>query len=186
MYTITDLKPGVMIELEDGQPYLVIFSQHTQLGRGGGIMKTTLKNLETGATIERVFKGEVKIKEANLEKIQAQFLYKDEENFYFMDNATFEQFPISSKQIGDNKYFLIEGQNVEILSFKGRPINVSIPPKVKLKVIETEPGVRGDTVSSPTKPAILETGLKINVPLFIKVGDEIIINTREFSYVERA
>jgi len=186
MLSLTDLKPGVIIELEDNQIYMVISSQHSKLGRGGGIMKTILKNLATGATITRVFKGEVKIKEAEVEKIQVQFLYNDAENFYFMNTTTFEQFPIPAKQIGDNKYFLIEGQDVEVLTYQGKPINILLPPKVKLKVIATEPGVRGDTVSAATKPAILETGLKINVPLFIKVNDEIIVNTREFSYVERA
>src|SRR3972149_2389521 len=111
MYTITNLKPGVTIQLEDGKPYENVKSEHTQMGRGGGIMRTTLKNLETGATLNRTFKGEEKIKEADLEEIEAQFSYQDNENFNFMDMANFEQFAMNKKALGDAIYFLKEGEN---------------------------------------------------------------------------
>ena len=186
MYTITNLKPGVTIQLEDGKPYEIVKSEHTQMGRGGGIMRTTLKNLETGATLNRTFKGEEKIKEADLEEIEAQFMYADKNSFNFMDLETFEQFPLKSSIIGDAHYFIKKGQNVKLLKFNDRPITLKIPAKVTLKVTETEPGIRGDTVSSATKPAKLETGLTVQVPLFIKQDDEVVINTREMTYVERA
>jgi elongation factor P len=184
MLKITDLKPNVLIELE-GKPFLVLSSSHKMLGRGQGMTRTKLKDLESGTTIERVFKGEGTIKEASLDKTKASYLYKSGENFYFMDNQTFEQFTLSKSALGFSANFLKEGQIVEILSFKNKPINISLPIKIELLVAETEPGVRGGRETAGTKKAVLETGFILQVPLFIKKGDKIIVDTRDGKYIER-
>lgn len=184
MLKITDLKPNVLIELE-GKPYLVLSASHQMLGRGHGMTKAELKNLETGARVIRVFRGDETIKEANLEKTKAIYLYKDKENFYFMDSKTLEQFSLLSSFLGFSKNFLKEGNEIEILYFSEKPITVNLPVKINLKVKETEPGVRGGRETPGTKKAVLETGFALQVPLFIKEVDEILVDTRDGSYVER-
>ena len=184
-YSITDLKSGTLIELSD-KPYLVLEYQHSKLGRGSGIMRTKLKDLNSGAIITKVFKGEEKIEPAEVEKTKAQYLYSDEENYYFMDNATFEQMAISKLQLGDRGKFLQEGAPVTILSWESKPINIELPIKLTFKIIEADPSVRGNTKNAPTKNAVLENGLKVQVPIFIKAGDKIIVDTRNGEYIERA
>jgi len=181
---ITDLKSGVLIELE-GAPYQVLSASHRMLGRGHGMTKTKLKNLKTGAHVERVFRGDEVIKEANLTKTKVSYLYQDKENFFFMDNKTFQQFSLPASCIGFSKNFLKEGQEVEILSFLEKPISVNLPIKIDLKVMETEPGLKGGRETPGTKKAVLETGFALQVPLFIKEGDIIKVDTREGKYVER-
>jgi len=156
-YSITDLKTGTLIELEN-KPYLVLEYQHSKLGRGRGIMRTKLKDLNSGAIIT-----------------------KD-----FMDNATFEQMAISKLQLGDRGKFLQEGAPVTILSWESKPINIELPIKLTFKIIEADPSVRGNTKNAPTKNAVLENGLKVQVPIFIKAGDKIIVDTRNGEYIERA
>lgn len=184
MLKITELKPNVLIEI-DGKPFLVLSASHQILGRGHGMTTTKLKNLETGAQKERVFRGEETVKEANLTKIKATYLYQDGKNFYFMNKQTYEQFSFPNLSLGFSKNFLKEGQEIEIFSFKDKPININLPIKIDLKIKETEPGIRGGRETPGTKKAILETGYPLQVPLFIKEGDTIKVDTRNGSYVER-
>jgi elongation factor P len=184
MYSINDLKTGVTIEL-DNQSYVVLEYQHSKLGRGGAIMRTKLKNLTSGNVIDRTFRGKDMIKPAMLSKTTAQYLYKNKENYYFMDSKSFEQFSLSSDQLGKVVYFLKEGMILNIQNHKGKPCNINLPFKIDLKVVKTEPGVKGDRVEGGTKPAELETGLVSQVPLFVKEGDIIKVDTRDGSYVER-
>ncbi|MCL5406924.1 MAG: elongation factor P [Patescibacteria group bacterium] len=185
MFSINDLKIGTKI-IFNSEPHQVIYTEHSKLGRGGGILRTKIKNLISGATLEKTFAGAEKIQEAELETKKAQYLYKDAENFYFMDAANFEQFSISLTQIGKMANFLKEGAEVDILYFQNKPINIQLPIKITLEITYTEPGFKGNTASTVLKPATLETGAQINVPLFIKDGDKIVIDTRTGAYVERA
>ncbi len=184
MYSITDLKAGTLIELF-GEPYLVTEYQHTKLGRGSGVVKVKVRNLVTGAVLEKTFKGADKIKEALLSKKEAQFLYRNGNKFYFMDTKNYEQFSLSLAQIGAAVDFLKEGIILNILLFKGRAINIELPIKMDFKVIKAEPGIKGDRVEAGTKPVELETGLVIQVPLFVKKGDVIKVDTRNGNYIER-
>ncbi len=182
---MNDLKLGKIISLND-QPYLVTFAQHVQMGRGGAILRTKLKNLLSGQVLEKTFKGGDKIDEADLSYRQSSFLYKEQDQYYFMDSESYEQFFLLATNIGANKNYLKEGQMVKTMLFKDKPMAVELPKKVDLKIINTEPGIRGDTAQgSVTKPATLETGYKVNVPLFINQGDIIKINTETGQYVER-
>ena len=186
MLNISDLQVGTFLTY-NGQPHLVVWREHSKLGRSGAILRTKLKNLVSGAIFENTFKGNDKVEDADIARTQAQFTYKDSEGYHFMDNKTYEQFTISGEQIGVAGGFLKEGVNVDILTWNSRAINVNPPIKVDLKVTETEPGTRGNTAQgSVTKPAILETGAKTLVPIFIKVGDLIKVNTETGEYVERA
>jgi len=186
MLDINDLKIGINVEYND-QPYIVIFSRHVKIGRGGAVLQTKLKNLITGNVISKNFKGSDKFPEADIAKSKAQFLYQERENFYFMDEANYEQFALSLKQIGSQAQFLKEGTKVEVLNFNHQPINISLPTKVILEVKDAPPGTRGDTArKSGTKQVVLETGSVITAPLFIKKGDKIKINTETGEYAERA
>lgn len=184
MLNINDLKIGTKI-IFNQEPHQVIYTEHSKLGRGGGILRTKIKNLTSGAVVDKTFAGAEKIQEAELESKKAQYLYKDAENFYFMDTENFEQFSISTTRIGKMANFLKEGGEVDILYFNNEPINIQLPFKIALEVTYTEPGFKGNTASTVLKPATLETGAQINVPLFIKDGDEIIVDTRTGAYVER-
>lgn len=185
MLTINDLKVGTKIIFE-GAPYAVTFSQHSKLGRGGGIQRTKLRNLVTGTIIEKTFAGAEKLEEAELETKKAQYLYQDDNGFYFMDAKTFEQFSLAKNQIGEVARFLKEGGEIDIIYFDGQPININLPIKMTFEVTYTEPGFKGNTASTVTKPATIETGAQIAVPIFIKVGDKVIVDTRSGEYVERA
>ena len=189
MFSINDLKIGTKI-IFNNQPHQVIFVEHSKLGRGGSILRTKLKSLISSTTVEKTFAGAEKIQEAELVTKKAQYLYKDspagENNFYFMDSANFEQFSLSFLQIGKMADFLREGCEVDILNFQNEPINIQLPIKIILEITYTEPGFKGNTASTVLKPATLETGAQINVPLFLKEGDKIVIDTRTGQYVERA
>jgi len=184
MLTINDLKIGTKI-LFNGAPYVVTFSQHSKLGRGGGILRSKIKNLIDGSTIDHTFSGAEKIEPAELETKKAQFLYGDGENFNFMDSSSFEQFTLTKKQIGSLAQFLKENSDVDLLYFNDEPINIQLPIKMSFKVTYTEPGFKGNTASTVTKPATLETGAQVNVPLFIKENDNVVLDTRTGEYVER-
>lgn len=185
MLNISDLKVGTKI-IYNSQPHQVIYTEHSKIGRGGSILRTKIKNLLNDSVIDKTFAGAEKISEAELETKKAQFLYCDDLNYYFMDSSNFEQFSLTKKQLGKSASFLKEGTDVDILYFNGDPINIQLPIKIKLKITYTEPGFKGNTASTVSKPATLETGTQINVPLFIKEGNEIIVETRTGQYVERA
>lgn len=185
MLSMTDLKTGVTINLE-GAPYLVVKYQHSKMGRGGAVMRTTLKNLLTGNNIERTFRDSDKFEPADLARVKAQFLYREDTGFVFMDSATFEQFTIDGPTVGFAANFLKEGQEVELGTFEGRAINVQLPTKMAFSVTESEPAVKGDTATNPMKNAKIETGLSVRVPMFINTDDKIIVDTRDGAYVERA
>lgn len=185
MLSINDLKIGTKI-IFNGQPMVVVFAQHSKLGRGGGIMRTRLRNLIDGTIIEKTFAGAEKLEPAELETKKAQFLYHDDNGYYFMDSISFEQFSLDKKQLGDVARFLKEGAEVDIIYFDDKPINIQLPIKITLEISYTEPGFRGNTATNVLKPATLETGSQINVPIFIKEGDKIVLDTRTGEYVERA
>lgn len=170
----------------DGDPYLILNAQHSKQARGSGVCKTKIKNLLSGSILNKTFQGNDKLEPADLSHSKAQFLYGDGENYNFMNSETFEQFSLDNETIGDQANFLVDGMDVDIQSFEDNPIAVILPPKVDLEVTQTDPGVKGDTASGGTKPATLETGFVIQVPLFIDIGDKIRINTESGEYVERA
>ncbi len=184
MYSVAQIKPGVAILL-DGDPYIVTKSEFSKQARQSGSNKTSLRNLKTGANIQRTFGGNDKAEPADLARNKCQYLYAGADSLHFMHNETYEQFELENEMLGDKKLFLIEGGDVNILFFEGQPIGVDLPPKVDLKVVETPPGVKGDTAQGGSKPAKLETGVTITVPLFINEGDLIRVNTDDKSYVER-
>jgi len=179
-----DLRPGVKVEV-DGVPFMVTDYQWVKPGKGGAFMRTKLKNMRTGAIIERTFRTEEKLAPAELEERRAQFLYQSGDEFHFMDTESYEQFFLSEDQLGDARQYLKEEMVVTIVSHRGAPLAVEVPTFVELAVAETDPGVRGDTASGGSKPAKLETGAVIQVPLFINVGDRLRVDTRTGTYIER-
>jgi len=185
MLSLTEIKTGKNIIL-DGTPFAVLYHEHSKIGRAGSVLRTRLKNLVTGAVLEKTFQGADKVDEADIAKTKAQFLYKEGSSFAFMDNESYEQFSLSKEVLNSAVNYLIEGTEVTVLNFNGNPINIEIPVKITLKVVEAPPGIKGNTVSSGGKVVTLETGLKLSVPLFIKEGDLIIVNTEKGEYVSRA
>ncbi len=180
-----NLRPGMKIEV-DGVPFVVTDYQWVKPGKGGAFNRTKLKNMRTGAIVERTFRTEEKLPPAELEEKRAQFLYQSGDEFHFMDTETYEQFFLSEEQLGDARKYLKEEMVVTIVSHRGSPLTVEVPTFVELAVAETDPGVRGDTASGGSKPATLETGAVIQVPLFINVGDRLRVDTRTGTYIERA
>ena len=184
MYGPTDLKKNVLITL-DGQPYKVIEYSQKVMGRGGSIVNVRVKNLITGALIPKTFKGQEKIEPAEVTTKKVQYLYKDEDKFYFMDPTTFEQYELSKDLVGDSKDFLKDGDEMEIQFYNGSAINLTLPKNLWLEVTYTENAVKGDTSTSVMKDATLETGVVIKVPAFIKTGDVISVDTETYAYRER-
>ncbi len=185
MYGITDLKTGIVFEFE-GEPYVVLEYQHSKMGRGGAVLKTKIKNLMTGVIISKTFRGGEKFPPVSIERKKAQFLYRDGDNFNFMDQATYEQVALGGDFIGVASKYLIEGEAYQLQLFEGKAIAIDLPIRMDFTVTEAEKGLKGDSATGATKVVKIETGLKVNVPLFIKKGDRIRIDTRGGSYVERA
>ena len=193
MYSVADLRPGHAIELE-GTPYLVIEAQFGRKSQSKGNCVTRIKNLRTGAVIQKTFIGSDKIPPADVGYKHVQFLYasakpgsnRSEGTFTFMDLQSYDQFELQGDLVGDAGMYLQDGLELDVLVFDEKPIAVRMPVTVDLKVTETTPGVKGDTATGGTKPATLETGLTLNVPLFIQEGDTLHINTERGEYVERA
>ena len=184
MYGPTDLKKNVLITL-DGQPYKVIEYSQKVMGRGGSIVNVRVKNLITGALIPKTFKGQEKIEPAEVTTKKVQYLYKDEDKFYFMDPSTFEQYELSNDLVGDSKDFMKDGDEMEIQFYNGSAINLTLPKNLWLEVTYTENAVKGDTSTSVMKDATLETGVVIKVPAFIKEGDVVSVDTETYAYRER-
>jgi elongation factor P len=183
---MNDLKRlGTVIKINN-EPYIVIESQHSKSARSKACVRTKLKNLINGAVLERTFNASDKIEGADVGRSKANFLYKDGNEAHFMDSNSYEQFSISLEVIGGQINFLKEGLDVDVMLYENKPISIILPPKVNLKITETEPAVRGDTAQgSVTKKAKLETGATINVPIFIKQDEMVRVNTETGEYVER-
>ena len=184
VYMAGDLRNGTTFEL-DSNVFRVVEFQHVKPGKGAAFVRTKLKNVITGAVLERTFNPSEKLQGAEIEKRVMQYLYNDGTLYYFMDNTTYEQIPLNEEQIGDALKYIKENMDVTMLSFKGSVFNVEPPMFVELEVTYTEPGFSGNTTTTSGKPATLENGLEISVPLFIEIGDIIKIDTRTGLYMER-
>jgi elongation factor P len=185
MYQTTDFRKGLKIELE-GKPYVMLESTHVNPGKGSAFVKTRLKNLETGQVIERTFKAGVDtVDKPDVEEREMSYMYSDQTGFNFMDQNNYESIHLTQEQVGESSGYLQEGIVITILFYKGRPISLDLPNFVSLKVVETDPGLKGDTATGGKKKAVMETGLQVNVPLFIKEGELLKIDTRSGEFVER-
>ena len=184
MLSLTEIKVGTKIVLES-DPCEILWRQHSKIGRGGAVLRTKLRNLRTGSVISKTFQGNEMLPEADLSFSKAQYLYNEGEGYYFMDEKTYDQFSLSKKQLGESVNFLKESTTVNILIFNDDPINLDLPVKIDLKVVEAPPAFRGNTADGGSKRVKLETGYYLAVPFFIKSGDIVRVNTREGIYVER-
>lgn len=185
MLTMKQLTIGTLIAI-DGQPYEVAWSDFMRTAQRKPVMRTKLRNLINGNVLERTFKPDDRIDEADLELKQATFLYRDDQGIHFMDAESFDQFFFPPDSLGEKAKFLKEDFEVNVLYFEGKPVTVRLPTKVKYKVVEAPPGVRGDTASNVFKTIKLENGMELKSPLFINEGDEVVVNTETGEYVERA
>ena len=185
MITAGDFRNGVTFDM-DGQVFQVIEFQHVKPGKGAAFVRTKFKNVITGAVVEKSFNPTDKFENAYVERKEYQYLYKEGDLYYFMDMETYDQIPLNEDKLGDNFKFVKENDTVKIMSYKGNVFGVEPPLFVELEVVDTEPGVRGDTATNVTKPATLETGAIIKVPIFINQGEKIRIDTRTGEYMERA
>ena len=184
MYETSDIRKGLKILL-DGDPYIVISFQFVKPGKGQAFTRTRVKNMLSGSVLDRTYRSGEKLEPANIEERHMQYLYKDGDNYCFMDKTTYDQIPIPGELIADVAKFMPDNMDVDVLFFSDRPVDVTLPNFVELDVAHTEPGMKGDTATGATKPATLSTGATINVPLFVEEGDRIKIDTRDRSYVER-
>ena len=185
MISAGDFRNGKTLEIE-GTVYQILEFQHVKPGKGAAFVRTKLKDIKNGGVIERSFRPTEKFPEARIDRKDMQYLYEDGGLYYFMDMETYEQLPIDGKKLGDAFRFVKENMEVKVLSYKGNVFGVEPPFFVELEVTETDPGFKGDTATNATKPATLETGAEIKVPLFINTGDKIRIDTRTGEYMERA
>ena len=184
MYENADFKKGLKIMVE-GSPYAILDFQHVKPGKGNQFTRTKMRNLLTGQQLERTFKSGERFEVPNVENKEMTFLYKDDAGFNFMDQTNYEQLCIMPSDVGESKDYLTENLQVMILFYNDRPVVVEVPKAVNLRVAQTDPGFKGDRVTGATKPATLETGLVVNVPLHISEGDLLRIDTESGSYVER-
>jgi elongation factor P len=185
MYSTADFRTGLKIEL-DGKPFTIIEFLHVKPGKGGAFVRTKLKNMLTGQVLERTFRAGEKVGLPNIQEKEMQYLYQDKGQFCFMDTETFDQVFLSADQLRDNRLFLKENTNVKALIYNDGVVDIELPNFVELEVIQTEPGIKGNTVSGGSKPATLESGGVIQVPLFVSIGDIVKIDTRSKAYIERA
>jgi elongation factor P len=184
MYSTPDFRRGLKIEL-NGEPFAIVEFQHVKPGKGGAFVRTTLKSLMTGNVVDRTFRSGEKVDKPDLEEKEMQYLYESDSQFHFMDNDTYEQSFLTEEQLGDARNYLQENVTVTVLFHNGKPIGVEVPIFVELVVKSTEPGFKGDTASGGTKPATLETGMVVQVPLFVDEGDVLKVDTRSGKYMER-
>jgi elongation factor P len=184
MLLSTDLRNGVVFKYE-GKTWIVLKYEFVKMGRGSGTVKIKAKDLISGSIVERGFSQNTKFEEASVEKRSAQYLYHDEDFAYFMDNTTFEQYQLEWENVKESLQFIVESGKVILVYLEDKPIGVEIPKSVNLKVEYTEPAVKGDTSNNPMKKARLESGVEINVPLFVNIGDTVKVNTEDGTYSER-
>jgi elongation factor P len=180
-----DLKNGITLKVEDGL-FTVLEFQHVKPGKGGSFVRTKLRNARTGAVIERTYRGDERLEQAMIDKRDMQFLYRDGDDYVFMDQATFDQVPVTEKNLGSAANFLIESGTAILIQHDDEVIGVELPAAVELTVAETEPGIQGDRVSGARKPATLVTGFVVQVPLFVGPGEVIRVDTRSGEYLTRA
>jgi elongation factor P len=180
----SDFHNGMKLEI-DGDPWVMTYFQHVKPGKGGAFVRTKIKNLRTGKSVDRTYRAGERVVEADIEDRTMTYLYAEADALVFMDTSSYEQFTIPIKQVGEAKDYLQENAEVSVILYKGQPINIEIPSFVIAKVVQTDPGVKGDTASGATKPAKIETGATVLVPLFIKEGEKIRVDTRTGEYVER-
>jgi elongation factor P len=183
--TTNDLKNGMTLNLDDGLFQVVEF-QHVKPGKGGAFVRTTLKNVRNGAVVDRTFRGAERVDRAVIDKRDMQFLYREGDDYVFMDNTSYEQLTVGRSALGDTAQYLVEGAAAVMQMFEDEIVGVDLPAAVELAITETEPGVQGDRVSGARKPATLETGLVVQVPLFVEPGDRIKVDTRTGDYLTRA
>lgn len=184
MISTSEFRNGAKVEL-DKEPFIIVDFQHVKPGKGGAFVRTKLKNLKTGAVIDRTYRSGEKLDTPNLEERVMQYLYCDGSDYHFMDTATFEQLSLTEAQFADAKPYIRENTEVTVLYHNGNAINVQPPLFVQLKVVQTDPGVRGDTASGGSKPATLETGAIVKVPLYLEEGEIVKVDTRTGEYIER-
>ncbi|PIU32983.1 elongation factor P [Candidatus Woesebacteria bacterium CG_4_10_14_0_2_um_filter_39_14] len=185
MIPVTEMRAGRLFE-ENGEPYQVLDYKHTKMGRGTASIKLKVKNLTTGAVTEKTFISGAKVEPVETMMKTVQYLYKEGNDYFFMDPQSFEQFSLSQKLLAGKEKFLKEEQTVKILFWEQRPLMVELPITMVFTIVQTSPGVKGDSVNASFKPATLDNGLKVKVPLFINVGDRIKVDTRSGEYLERA
>ena len=180
------LRKGMAIEL-DGEPYIVLDYERSRMQQRAPVMRIKLRALRTGRMVERTFQGyDVKLTPASVERRSAQYIYNDGDLYYFMDTGTFDQFPLSKDQMGEATQYLVDQTTVDVVSYRDEPVTIELPTTVDLRVVETPPGVRGNTAQGGTKPATLETGLVVQVPLFVDEGEVVKVDTRTGQYLSRA
>jgi len=183
--TTNDLKNGMTLDLPEGLLQVIEF-QHVKPGKGGAFVRTTLRNLRTGSVVDRTFRAAEKVEQARIDKREMQYLYRDGDDYVFMDNTSYDQMNVPAKSLGSASSYLIEGNSAVLQMFGDEIVGVDLPAAVELTVTETEPGIQGDRVSGARKPATLQTGLVVQVPLFVNEGDLLRIDTRSGDYITRA
>lgn len=184
MATTNDLKNGIVLKI-DGQLWTVVEFQHVKPGKGGAFVRTKLKNVLSGKVVDKTFNAGLKVETATVDKRTMQYLYRDGTDFVFMDNDTYDQILVSEAVVGEGAKYLLENQEANVAVHEGLPLYVELPASVELLIEYTEPGLQGDRSTGGTKPAKLETGATINVPLFLNVGEKIKVDTRDGSYISR-
>ncbi len=185
MATTNDLKNGMVLNL-DGQLWSVVWFQHHKPGKGGAVVRTKLKNIESGKTVDKTFNADVKVDVANVDKRSMQYLYNDGTSYVFMDTTTYDQIEVDPDLVGEASNFLLENQEAVVATNEGRVLYVELPASVELLVDHTDPGLQGDRSTGGTKPATLETGAEIQVPLFVTTGEKLKVDTRDGRYLGRA
>ena len=185
MIEVNDIKNGMTLIIE-GNLYQIVEFLHVKPGKGSAFMKTKLKNLRTGGTIERTFNTNVKFEKANIQRSSVQYLYNTGDIYYFMNMETYEQLELTADQVGDDKYYLTENMMVDIVQYQGELLGLNLPDKIEFTVVQTEPAVKGNTTNNAQKDAYVETGLLVRVPLFIEQGEKILVTTADGKYSSRA
>jgi len=180
----SQFRNGMRIEI-GGEPCAITYFQHVKPGKGGAFVRTKLKNLRTGRSVEQTFRAGERVDEADVEDKRMQYLYQDGDSLVFMDTNTYDQLPFSREQLGDAQKFLQENMEVDVLFWRGNPLQIELPNFIESEVTKCDPGLKGDTASGATKPATIETGAVLQVPLFVKEGDRIRVDTRTGAYMER-
>ena len=184
MASTADFRNGMVIDI-DGELWAISYFQHVKPGKGGAFVRTKIKNLRNGKVVEKTFRAGEKVGEPDIEDRKMQYLYADADSLIFMDTETYDQIPFSQEQVGEARKYLTENLNVDVLFWNGKPINIDLPPFIEVPIAKCDPGMKGDTAQGGTKPATVETGAVVLVPLFLKEGERIRIDTRSGEYVER-